>query len=207
MQHGHAYGLHKGVVTAFADGPRINEDLLVTNIQGFDIKVWDPAASAGPDGKPGIAGVDDDGINGIDDVGEMGAPGSDDGTYRDLGHRGTSGYYRYRASADRPNNYYSNSDEGRNRFDTWGPNIDLDGDWQHDNPPYRPVCVGPDGRPGKAHCDDDGCNGVDDAGELGWPGTDDVAPLTAIQIKVRFYDDETHQLREATAVFSLTCSQ
>src|SRR5258708_9575487 len=31
----------KGVVTTFANGPRANEDLLVTNIHGFDIKVWD----------------------------------------------------------------------------------------------------------------------------------------------------------------------
>lgn len=32
----------------------------------------------GPDGKPGIAGVNDDGINGVDDFGERGALGSDD---------------------------------------------------------------------------------------------------------------------------------
>lgn len=32
----------------------------------------------GPDGKPGIAGVNDDGINGTDDSGEKGAVGSDD---------------------------------------------------------------------------------------------------------------------------------
>lgn len=32
----------------------------------------------GPDGRPGVAGVDDDGINGIDDIGERGWAGSDD---------------------------------------------------------------------------------------------------------------------------------
>jgi hypothetical protein len=32
----------------------------------------------GPDGQPGVAGVDDDGINGVDDMGEFLFPGSDD---------------------------------------------------------------------------------------------------------------------------------
>ena len=34
--------------------------------------------SGGFDGKPGVAGVDDDGLNGTDDAGETGWPGSDD---------------------------------------------------------------------------------------------------------------------------------
>jgi hypothetical protein len=38
--------------------------------------------SVGPDGRPGVAGVDDDGANGTDDVGELGWPGSDDRTNR-----------------------------------------------------------------------------------------------------------------------------
>jgi len=46
------------------------------------IGVWDPAASvyvtAGPDGAPGIAGIDDDGDGVVDDPGELGATGSDD---------------------------------------------------------------------------------------------------------------------------------
>jgi len=196
----------KGIVTDFANGPRIGEDLLVSNVHAFDIKVWDPAASAGPDGLPGRAQCDDDGINGVDDQGELGAPGSDDGAFRDLGHQGTTGHYRYLPAANRPNNYYSNSDNGQNRYDSWSPNIDLDGDGFHDNPPFRPIWIGADLRPGNAHCDDDGINGVDDAGELGWPGTDDFAPLTAIQIKVRFYDESSGQLREVTLVFSLAYS-
>lgn len=32
----------------------------------------------GPDGQPGVAGTDDDGINGVDDIAELGWPGSDD---------------------------------------------------------------------------------------------------------------------------------
>jgi type II secretory pathway pseudopilin PulG len=198
--------VENGTVATLANGPRAGEDLLVSNVHSFDIKVWDPAASPGPDGRPGRPNFDDDGINGVDDPGELGAPGSDDGAFRDLGHRGTTGHYKYLPAASRPNNYYSNSDMGHNRYDSWSPNIDLDGDLQHDHPPYRPVWVGPDLRPGKAHFDDDGCNGVDDAGELGWPGTDDFAPLTAIQIKVRFYDEVSNQVREVTTVLSLAYS-
>ena len=50
----------------------------MSNVHSFDIKVWDPAPSPGPDGLPGIAKFDDDGINGVDDPGELGAPGTDD---------------------------------------------------------------------------------------------------------------------------------
>ncbi len=195
-----------GTVTQYADGPRAGDDLLVSNVQGFDIKVWDPAASAGPDGRPGRAQVDDDGINGIDDAGELGAPGSDDGAFCDLGHQGTTGHYRYVSAALRPNNYYSNSDNNQNRYDSWSPNIDLDGDGLNDHPPYRPTWIGPDMRPGMANFDDDGINGVDDAGELGWPGTDDFASLSAIQINVRFYDETSGQVREVTTVVSLAYS-
>jgi hypothetical protein len=44
--------------------------------------VWDPTVpvyvTAGPDGQPGIAGIDDDGDGVIDDLGELGASHSDD---------------------------------------------------------------------------------------------------------------------------------
>jgi len=203
MSSSMALGFANGVVTDFAGGPRTGEDLLVSDVHGFDIKVWDPAASAGPDGLPGVANFDDDGINGVDDAGELGAPGSDDGAFRDLGHRGQTGFYRYVPAAQRLNNYYANSDTGHNRYDSWAPNLDLDGDGTYDAPPFRPIWIGPDRRPGKAHVDDDGINGVDDAGELGFPGSDDFAPLSAIQIKIRFYDPSTNQLRETTAIFSL----
>jgi hypothetical protein len=192
-----------GVVQDFAHGAREGEDLLVSNVHSFDIKVWDPAASPGPDGKPGKANFDDNGINGIDDDGELGAPNSDDGAFRDLGHKGLHGFYKYLPAAIRPNNYYANSDKGLNRYDSWHPCIDLDGDGQDDNPPFRPIYAGADQKPGKANCDDDCRNGIDDPGELGWPGSDDFAPLTAIQITVRFYDEISNQVKEVTSVFSL----
>jgi prepilin-type N-terminal cleavage/methylation domain-containing protein len=104
------------------DGIRWGEDVVMSGVHAFDIKVWDPAAALGLDLQPGIAGVDDDndGIvdrdaNGLPDWDEVGAPGSDDGAFVDLGHSqltfdavsGTSallGQYAYYSDAavDRP---------------------------------------------------------------------------------------------------------
>jgi hypothetical protein len=100
-----------GAVSNYA-GPRGGEDALMTNVLKFDIKVFDPAASFGPDGAPGVAGVDDDGDGFIDspaipvgaprpfnpatdppDLKELGWPGSDDGDFRDIGHQGITGFY------------------------------------------------------------------------------------------------------------------
>lgn len=41
---------------------------------------------------------------------------------------------------------------------------------------------GPDGAPGAAGVDDNGINGTDDDGELGWPGTDDAMSLNGTTI-------------------------
>ena len=83
----------------------------------------------GPDNKPGVAGVDDDGIGGIDNPTEFGYPGSDD-TFATL-------------------------------YDHSG------------GMPSVTLITGADGKPGVAGVDDDAANGVDDAGELGFAGSDD----------------------------------
>jgi hypothetical protein len=102
------------------------------------------------------------------------------------------------------NTNYSNPNTGKNRFDTWNPKLDLDNDGRMDRPPFRPFNFGPDGKPGIAGFDDDGINGPDDIGELGWPQTDDQPEaLRAIQIKITFYDRTSKQVRETTLVQSL----
>lgn len=220
-----APGSTRGQVTTYPSGPRAGEDVLMTNVHKFDIKVWDPSASYGPDGAPGFAGIDDDGINGTDDPGEAGAYGSDDGAFVDIGNPGTTvvfggnnytigqyaspnAYYNPTASTQITNtaNYY-----GRNRYDTWNPQLDLLNQTSvvpayRDVPPFRPFNSGRDGKPGKANFDDDNLNGPDDAGELGWPGTDDFVPLGAIQIKISFFDATSKQLKEVTLVQSLLYS-
>lgn len=221
--------LSNGVVTStavasFPSGSRVGEDVLMSNVIAFDIKVWDPAASLGPDGQPGIGfdtlgnPYDDDHINGANDNGEIGAYGSDDGDWRDIGHPGlkigTNYYGFYRKPLDAsgnpnaaalPNQYYSNpfGTPPTNRYDTWGPGIDSDGTAGNDLPPFQPIYAGPDGKPGKANYDDDNANGIDDAGELGATGSDDFAPLTAIKITIRFYDVTSNQVRDITGVYPL----
>ncbi|MBI3862233.1 MAG: type II secretion system protein [Planctomycetia bacterium] len=95
--------------TAYS-GPRASEDILMTNVLKFDIKIFDPAASMGPDNAPGVANVDDDGDgntdilpNGQYDLKELGWPGSDDGDFVDVGHMGLTGFY----------NAYPNAATGR----------------------------------------------------------------------------------------------
>lgn len=201
-----------GVVNNFRGGPRRGEDLLLTNVHAFDIKVFDNhrdvmdyrdlgyAAKAsdpnnkpgfywrgacrtpkygprnpgpGADGQPGEAGVDDDGNGTTDDATELGWAGSDD--------------------------------VANNVFDTWHPNflVDLDGDTTWDQCPYSPDVRGPDLQPGRATVDDDGNLTVDDASELGWPGTDDFTPLQSIQIRLRYLDPVSNQMRDVTIIQSL----
>lgn len=251
-----------GVVDQYADGIRAGEDILLTNVTGFDIKVWDPGASFGADGRPGFAGpavtgdtillppltpaanitfdwlnnvlgYQDDNLNGIaDDVYEIGWPGSDDGAFVDLGHQtaingNQVGFYNRQAiknSTYSPLNSY--------RFDTWHPNAPdiinnstgvITPDGFPDPPPFRPVGFGTDRKPGKGasnsnptdpRFDDNGNSVVDydytaashppDFGELEAAGSDDSPiPLSAIQIKIRFFDITSNQTREITMVVSL----
>jgi len=61
---------------------RFAEDVILTNVLSFDVKVWDPAApivgNPGLDGSFGVAGYDDDQNGTADDISELGAAGSDD---------------------------------------------------------------------------------------------------------------------------------
>lgn len=142
-----------GIVTEYADGTRVGDDMLLANVHAFDVKVWDPAASYGP--------------NNVDD---LGAPGTDDGAYVDVGHAGTRGFYR---TSVNQNTAYGNT------FDTWHPNCDLpSGGATQDPPPFRPAV-----------------NGT----------TKFVRnPLRAIQIKIRFFDVTSGQVREVTWLEPLT---
>jgi hypothetical protein len=225
-----------GRVGAFS-GPRAGEDVLMTNVLKFDIKVFDPAASSGPDGFPGVAGIDDDNNGTIDDNSELGWAGSDDGDFRDIGHLGVNGFYcagpnsttgrtagplntpvtmKYRAVPQSPtllstlNQYtypnprFQNAAANVNRYDTWNPRLDHDNDGINDCPPFRPFDFGIDKKPGNATVDDDLDGIVDNVSEIGWPGSDDKPiSLTAIQIKITFYDRTTKQIKETTMIQSL----
>ncbi|MDB5387725.1 MAG: Verru Chthon cassette protein [Planctomycetaceae bacterium] len=182
---------------AYQGGPRQGEDMLLTNVIGFDIKVWDPRGGPGRDGQPGIAGVNDDGANGVDDpFGELGSPNSDDGAFVDIGNNGRFGFY------SQSNNWNANfgpRGPANNRcFDTWQPNKGGLAPFV-----YHP---GIDQQPGVANVDDDGDGTIDNAPELGWGGSDDIPipQLKAIQIRVRYRDITSNLVREFTVVEQLT---
>jgi len=162
--------LTNGEVEEYADEPyRVSEDVLMTDVHEFDIKVWDEAITDGAF-----------------------AP-----QFLDLGH-GLGGDY---GTADPLAGY-------GNRYDTWHPHAEMDDGILIDDddpgvPPYRPVSNGDDGLPGDATIDDDLLNGIDDAGELGFLGTDDEIPLRAIQIRIRFLDRSSGRTRQLTIVQSL----
>ncbi|MSR59239.1 MAG: type II secretion system protein [Planctomycetaceae bacterium] len=233
------YNTSTGKVDQFTGGVRIGEDILMTGVHRFDIKVFDEAASLGPDGRRGIGwtagpdGIlgnaddidfddDGDGIPNNDTERGLPSPHSDDGAFVDLGHNGQFGYYSSAALVLQQTPVYCPQNPAkpvipgfpnRNRFyrfDTWHNQVNLNGvnnplpELPFDRPPFRAATTGADQKPGIKNFDDDGFNGPDDAGELGWPGSDDVRlPLKAIQIHITFFDQSSQQLRDVTFVQSL----
>ncbi len=114
-------------------------------------------------------------------------------SWRDVGHGGVGTYGVPAASAD----YGPSSVNANNRvFDTWHPSLT-------NAPPYRPSPLGADGAPGQQGVDDDGDGTTDNGSEYLWIGSDDVPPLRAIQITVRFFDNKSGQMRQATVRHAL----
>jgi hypothetical protein len=119
----------------------------------------------------------------------------------DLGHNrrngsGTAiGYYN---RAARRNQTFGN------RYDTWHPGL---GSTAQPFPPYLPVDLGADGAPGVVGVDDDSDGTMDNSTEEGWygplPQDDQVRPLRAIQITIRYFDVSSNQLRQLTLVQSV----
>lgn len=211
---------------------RRGEDVLMGNVHEFDVKVW--AVNFGANGVPGNPGDDDshayyldsttgtnisaqDGVtnpaNGsmVWDLHEAGWPGSDDRWgFFDLGYGRLGSAQGVFARPEVNTVTTAMSSTFGNKFDTWHPSPLLA------NPPYRPVSYGQDGAPGLVGVDDDGNGLIDDLNEVGWPGTDDESPLmvggqykpafTAIQIRIRFLDPTSGQMRQLTLVENLEAS-
>lgn len=243
------YDSRNGVLQDLSDGSRISEDILLKNVHAFDIQVWDPQADPGPDGSPGVAGFDDNSDGTVDNAPELGWPRSDDGAWQEIGHTNATGFYRATPSGGLDNFGRNNTTFGEypvtatngNCFDTWHPTTGA-GVMPGGVAPYRPVLFhlgadnqpgaagvndnerGIDGQPGVAGVDDDGMNGVDDPGEIGWLGSDDdlavddlnergwtatddtilPEPLRLIRIHIRYVDQKSDQMRDVIIVYSLT---
>lgn len=227
----------QGTVSEFAGGPRRGEDVVLSNVLGFDVKIFDDMK-------------EDRNGNGTLDPGEdLNGNGTLDSVmdFRDIGYgekrtSGKQGYYWHGANknptygpkvitaatqngtdgqagvagqdddgdgtADNPTERgWPGSDDPANRiFDTWHSDLSWLGSGK---PPFQPLDVGPDGQPGRgtdasgAAYDDDNNGTANDNSEKGAKNSDDRHPLRGIQIKVRYRDVATGQIRELTLVHSL----
>ncbi len=200
-----AIDTNTGFVDPYHDGTdRRGEDILMTDVHEFDIQVWDEGVGAGEFVNIGHNYDEDTNQNGSVDPGE---DTNFDGDVNDpIGDYNALKNLNVNPSAVPPvDNGYSNS------FDTWHPHANMPA-----RPPFRPLRpyinnttstyiadVGPDGEPGEALVDDDNLNGPDDAGEIGWLGTDDERPLKAIQIRIRYLDPTSGHMKQQTIVIDL----
>ncbi len=210
------------VILQFQGGTRRGEDILLTNVLSFDVKLLDPHYS-----EP--AGVDLN-RNGINET--VAGP-----AFADVGHTGPTGDFRQ--SQNLLPSYGPHASTAppspNNVFDTWHRAFDFDGDGTADPAPYRPR-VGNTWAPGTAYavgaivdpltpsngytylCATAGTSG---AAEPFNPTTDKIGnpPLTdntvtwtvqpplgvqAIQITVKYLDPTQNLLRQVTIVQSLT---
>ena len=156
---------------------RVAEDVILTNVVGFDVKAWDPNAPVYSNGTialmPGDPGY----------AAAMGGTPVSYGAYVDLNY--ASG------TIDTPfagPGQLSPMLSGV--YDTWSFHYENDGVDQLGN---GTLDTGTDG------FDNDGNGVVDDAAEMEAPAPYPV-PLRGIQIKIRAYEADSRQVREVTVV-------
>jgi hypothetical protein len=122
-------------ITLFQGGTRRGEDILLTNVIAFDVKILDPLYT-----EP-TAPLSDLNRNGIiDGYVAAGPPVVTVPTpaFVDLGHTGTTGCFRKAAQNATMGAYGPNppAPATNNVFDTWHPAFDFNGDTVNDPPPY-----------------------------------------------------------------------
>lgn len=166
-------------------GPRAGEDVVLTNVIGFDVKVWDPLApvQVGPDGEavyPGEPGFGSGQVVGY-------------GAFVDLGVGG--GQFGVPPNAKSGLGTVALGNVPRTIptlvYDTWSLFYEFDGRQQ-----FAPI-------------PDAGLNGFDDNndGVVDDPDEFDTLPpyphqLRAIQIRIRIFEPDTKQIRQVTLVHS-----
>jgi prepilin-type N-terminal cleavage/methylation domain-containing protein len=160
-----------GALTAFPNGTRVGEDVVLNNVIGFDVKVWDPNAPVVLDSTGAVLMPGDSGYN----VGGSYTTISY-GAYVDLGYGVGIGQPTLSLFSGN-----GNATTGLNRvYDTWSLHYEYGG-------------TGTDG------FDNDGNGVVDDVGEMVAPPPYAV-PLRGIQIKIRVFEPDSKQIREVTIV-------
>jgi type II secretory pathway component PulJ len=174
-----------GTLKAYLDpnNSRIAEDVILTDVIGFDVKAWDPGAQVVSDGNVAL-GPSDPGYKALV---SSGGKVVSYGAYVDLNYNGIDD--------PRPNpSAFAGPGDPRSGmvrvYDTWSSHYEDDGIDQDGK-------LGPD--QGTNGFDDDNNGIVDDAAEMEVPPPYPV-PLQAIQVKIRVYEPDSRQIREVTVV-------
>jgi type II secretory pathway component PulJ len=169
-----------GALSTYASGLRVAEDVILTNVIGFDVKAWDPTAPiyAGTGAAAGTTISPGD----LTYPPAAGATQIGTGAYVDLGYLPSgssqfSGVGNYSSTVPRV-------------YDTWSTHYEADGldqdgdgntDWASDG------------------IDNNNSGGIDDASEQEAPPPYAV-PLRGIQVKIRVFEPDSRQIREVTVV-------
>jgi prepilin-type N-terminal cleavage/methylation domain-containing protein len=175
-------------------------DAILTNVLAFDVKAWDAGAPLfartvrGPAGtRTVVVGPGDPGYPGAETPAASLPTPVGYGAYADLGY-----LFNYRPGRGVPQAHFhvGNYDVANGPrsglfrvYDTWSTHYEYDGlaqfggrtDWATDG------------------LDNDGKNGVDDAGERETQPPYPY-PLRSIQIRIRVFDPDSRQIREVTVV-------
>jgi len=188
-----------GTLTAYM-GPRIADDVILTDVIGFDVKVWDPRAPVFEVGGAAILPGDPGYLSAM----TTGAPLVSYGAYVDLNYAGGNAGTVF----DGPGQAGSQLNTGAARvYDTWSSHyehneswIDLDGDGSVDaNERFGDEDGDGAFDEGTNGFDDNGDGVVDDAGEMETSPPYPV-PLRGIQVKIRTFEPDSRQVREVTVI-------
>lgn len=162
------------------------EDIILSNLLGFDVRAYDPYAPIVQDAE-GITALIPGDPNFSFTLTQIGS-----GAYVDLGYdsdtsfNADSDWTTYNSSNDDRSHFSVQPQNGYgNTYDTWAASYDRTQN---------------SGRANNG-IDDDGANGVDDAGErLAAASAPYPYPLRGIQVRIRMYEPSTRQTRQATVI-------
>ncbi|MGE3316428.1 MAG: PilW family protein, partial [Planctomycetaceae bacterium] len=138
------YDSSLGVVAEFVNGSRRGDDILMSNVHSFDVKLWDREYDEDANNNDILDSGEDLNRNGVLDTPPAGAPPRSAGAFADVGHAAAAGTFRH--AANQLPNYGPNAPDNR-VFDTWHPGVDFDDDngdldpanGTPDPPPFRPI--------------------------------------------------------------------
>ena len=167
-------------------GPRVAEDVILTNVIGFDVKIWDPDAPVfGRAGEAIVPG--DPGYQVLLAAWIGGGTGPiATGAYVDLNYA---------------NGRYSTAFSGPGQLAAWLPMVYDTWSFHYEHDGVDQLGGGTD--LGTDGFDSDGDGVVDDIGEMeAFPPY--PFPARGLQIKIRVFEPDTRQIREVTVIADLT---